>query len=530
VAEQRDNNQGAASAIERAIRDGHAQGVARQTLEASIQASSSIDDVEKQRLRRLVAELHGDPPVRPLRAAASSSRARGKQHAPAAQNGAVPPQNLEAEENILGAIMVSPGALQACREIVSADGREFYRESHARVWRAALAREDAEPGSVNAITLVDELEKRGDLEHAGGRVRLHELAALVPATANAPHYARIVVELHALRDLIRVGGEISKLGWERPTDTPALIVRAQELLDPVTIHRTLAAAPTEAVGGGAFIFDNPDDLAAGTVWGHELQLGWASGEGLMLVGPDGVGKTTVGQQLALARCGLRTHVLGMPVQPDTRRVLYIAADRPKQARRSLARMVAEHNRDDLDERLTVWRGPLPAMLNEDRTVLTRLAKQLDAGTVVIDSLKDVAFDLAKDDAGGRIASAFQHLIASEVELLVLHHPRKPESGNPKPNKIGDVYGSRLIFGVMGSVLLLWGEAGDVIVELRHLKPPVEEIGPWNLQHDHANGITTVAKQPDLVEIAWQAGGEGFSATDAAARARAAERDAEPKRG
>src|SRR6516162_8119865 len=99
----------------------------------------------------------------------------------------VPPQNLEAEESVLGAMMLSPGAIGTVGEIL--DAGDFYRESHAKIYRAALALEQrSEP--VDAITLTDELDRRGELEQVGGRVRIHELAALVPASANVAHYAR----------------------------------------------------------------------------------------------------------------------------------------------------------------------------------------------------------------------------------------------------------------------------------------------------------------------------------------------------
>src|SRR6266536_2877560 len=107
-----------------------------------------------------------------------------------------PPQNLEAEESVLGAMLLSPGAIGAVSEVL--DASDFYRESHAKIYRAALALY-AKGEPVDAITLVDELEERSELEDVGGRVRLHELAALVPATANAAHYARIVCELSQSR-------------------------------------------------------------------------------------------------------------------------------------------------------------------------------------------------------------------------------------------------------------------------------------------------------------------------------------------
>src|SRR5207244_8086444 len=131
-------------------------------------------------------------------------------------------------------MMLSPGAIGAVSEIV--DAADFYRESHARIYRAALALyTKGEP--VDAITLVDELEERGDLENAGGRGRIHELAALVPATANAAHYARIVHEMATLRGLIRVGSDIARLGFDRPGETVDLVDRAEQIVFELSQQR-----------------------------------------------------------------------------------------------------------------------------------------------------------------------------------------------------------------------------------------------------------------------------------------------------
>jgi replicative DNA helicase len=149
------------------------------------------------------------------------------QIAQAARTAPVPPQNLDAEESVLGSMMLSPGAIGAVSEIL--DAGDFYRESHAKIYRAALALY-ARGEPVDAITLVDALEERGELEDVGGRVRIGELAALVPATANAAHYARIVRETATLRGLIRAGQEISQLGWDRPGETIDLVDRAEQLI------------------------------------------------------------------------------------------------------------------------------------------------------------------------------------------------------------------------------------------------------------------------------------------------------------
>src|SRR5438874_5675432 len=146
---------------------------------------------------------------------------------PSTTTAPVPPQNLDAEESVLGAMMLSPGAIGAVSEVLSAG--DFYRESHAKIYRASLGLY-AKVEPVDAITLVDELEERGELDDVGGRVRIHELAALVPAASNAAHYARIVREMATLRGLIRVGHEITRLGIEREGEAVELVDRAEQIL------------------------------------------------------------------------------------------------------------------------------------------------------------------------------------------------------------------------------------------------------------------------------------------------------------
>lgn len=146
----------------------------------------------------------------------------------------VPPQNVEAEEYVLGAMLLAPGAIGAVSEICRAE--DFYRQSHGRIYRAALALYGrGEP--VDAITLTDELDKLGELEEVGGRSRIHELAALVPASANAGHYARIVHEMATLRGLITCGQEIASLGYDRPGEVVDLVDRAEQIVFAISQSR-----------------------------------------------------------------------------------------------------------------------------------------------------------------------------------------------------------------------------------------------------------------------------------------------------
>ena len=168
-------------------------------------------------------------------AASASAVQTGASQALSARTSApLPPQNLDAEESVLGAMMLSESAIEVASNFL--DAGDFYRESHAKIYRAALALY-AKGEPVDAITLVDELEERGDLEAVGDRQRIHELAALVPATANAAHYARIVHETATLRGLIRAGGEISRLGWERPGDAGDLVDQAEQIVFDLSQQR-----------------------------------------------------------------------------------------------------------------------------------------------------------------------------------------------------------------------------------------------------------------------------------------------------
>ena len=146
----------------------------------------------------------------------------------------LPPQNLEAEEYVLGAMMLSQHAIEAVSEII--DAGDFYRESHATIYRAAIELfQHGRP--VDAITLADKLDENGELEQVGGKERIREIATLVPATSNAAHHARIVREMATLRGLTVVGEGIQRLGWDRPGETPELVDRAEQMVFDLAQHR-----------------------------------------------------------------------------------------------------------------------------------------------------------------------------------------------------------------------------------------------------------------------------------------------------
>lgn len=148
----------------------------------------------------------------------------------------VPPQALEAEESVLGAMIASEKAIAAVLD-TGLLAREFYRPTHGVIYTHVLAMySDSIP--VDWITLVDRLEEQGALKQAGGRERLAEIAHLGLATSNAAHHARIVREAAGLRGLIEGGQRITKLGKERPGDLPDLVEQAQSIVFDLALDGT----------------------------------------------------------------------------------------------------------------------------------------------------------------------------------------------------------------------------------------------------------------------------------------------------
>jgi AAA domain/Toprim-like len=264
------------------------------------------------------------------------------------------------------------------------------------------------------------------------------------------------------------------------------------------------------IDGASFALDVPERVPA--VWGDGENVAWARDEPLGLVGPQGVGKTTITHLLALNLLGLGRdddqHLLGLPVTPIEGNVLLLALDRPAQAARALHRVVTEDDREVLQERLLVRRGQLPFDLLTEPRALADMAVELGAGAVLIDAAKDTGLRLSTEEGGAAFNDMLQALVAAQVQVAFDHHQRKATSDNLRPKKLADVYGSMWVTAGCGSVLLLWGEPGDPVVELRHLKQPAEEIGPLAVVYDQRRGTATVDEggHDRMIDVVRERGG------------------------
>ncbi|HEX5428192.1 MAG TPA: DnaB-like helicase N-terminal domain-containing protein, partial [Pedococcus sp.] len=137
----------------------------------------------------------------------------------------VPPQDVGAEQSVLGGMLLSKDAIADCVEGLRST--DFYRPAHELIYDAILDLYGrGEPA--DAITVSDELTKRGDLQRVGGQAYLHQLIQTVPTAANAGYYAEIVRERAVLRRLVEAGTRIVQLGYAQGNGDVEDIVNAAQ--------------------------------------------------------------------------------------------------------------------------------------------------------------------------------------------------------------------------------------------------------------------------------------------------------------
>lgn len=292
----------------------------------------------------------------------------------------------------------------------------------------------------------------------------------------------------------------------QPGTAPAPSSDNRDLVDDAAIGDPLT---NRFVDGARFVLDAPETVPA--IWGSGSDVLWAVGESLILAGPPGVGKTTLTGQVVRGLLGLQRDVLDQPVEPAQGRVLYLAMDRPQQIARALRRHFSPAERNVLSDRLVAWKGPPPADLAKYTDLLAVLADRAGASHVILDSLKDAAIGLTDDEVGSGYNRARQYALANDVQVLELHHVVKRGANGTKPNTLADLYGSAWITAGAGSVVLLWGAAGDPIVELSHLKQPADTVGPLRVIHDHTTGLSSVWHSTDALTLLRHAPASGLTA-------------------
>lgn len=246
-----------------------------------------------------------------------------------------------------------------------------------------------------------------------------------------------------------------------------------------------------SIDADTFVFDTPDDVPA--LWGTDgKKVLWARGQGLIMLAPQGVGKTTLALRLVEGLLGLSESVLEMPIRRVDKNVLYMAMDRPQQISGAMKRVFYRHGRVLTERGLRVLTGPPPKDLGRNPEFLLEACLEMDAGVVIVDSLKDGVMGLSNDEVAQSWNKAVQLCLREGIEICVLHHPPKRAGSDPeRAMDNDDAYGSTWLTAGMGSVLQLWAKADSAYVELTQTKFPVGMLPPLLLRRNNAEGTFEV---------------------------------------
>lgn len=154
--------------------------------------------------------------------------------APQQQSGKLPPQAIDVEVSVLGAMLLEKQAIAKVIETLTED--TFYKDAHRKIFQAIVALfERSEPS--NIITIVEELRRRGQLEQVGGEVYISELTTKVSSAANVEYHARIILEKALMRNLISSTSEITTRAFKETEDAFDLLDEAEQKIFQISESR-----------------------------------------------------------------------------------------------------------------------------------------------------------------------------------------------------------------------------------------------------------------------------------------------------
>ncbi|MHB1653229.1 MAG: replicative DNA helicase [Desulfitobacteriaceae bacterium] len=211
----------------------------------------------------------------------------------------VPPHNLEAEQSVLGALMLDPGTASSVFEILQPD--DFYRDNHRSIFSAI--RDLFEKGDpIDLVAVAEGLSRQNRLSQVGGISTISEIARSVPSSASADYYARLVAEKSLLRQLIKTAGQISERGYEPGEEVQTLLAEAEKMIlelsqrrikDGFSSIRTILLQTFEKI---EYLYANKGNLTGVPTFFTQLDRltsGWQPSDLVIIAARPSMGKTAL---------------------------------------------------------------------------------------------------------------------------------------------------------------------------------------------------------------------------------------------
>ncbi len=374
-------------------------------------------------------------------------------------NGRCPPHNLEAEESLLGAMLLSKDAITATLA-TGVTAEDFYKPDHVHVFDAIRslysAGEPADP-----VTVADELRRAGLLGDLGGPGPLVSLQVRTPATSSAARYARIVSEHALLRRLIAAAGEIVEEAYSVPQDVGGTVNRARERV--ASIAAAVSARSTEL-----------DRFIAGLITDAEMERRPPPSyliEGVLvrdslavLFGSSGGGKTFAALDWALS-VSSGTFWQGRAVQQGP--TLFVAAEGSGGLGARIAAWKA-HNRHYGEAGLFIHPEPVNLLDPLAAAVVAEVAKELGAVLVVVDTVARSmpgGDENAAKDIGLLVDNADAIRRSSGATVLLVHHAGKDTAAGMR--------GSSALHAAVATVVECRGGEGRLVLSCAKQKDAAE---------------------------------------------------------
>ncbi len=348
--------------------------------------------------------------------------------------GRVPPQAVDVEMAVLGAMLIDREAISRALEVLDADS--FYKEAHRRIFQAMLSLfEKSEP--VDLVTLAEELRRRGQLDSIGGPVYLTELTSRVTSAANVEYHARIVLEKALLRSLIAASTEVVSRAYNESEDALDLLDDAEQEIFRISerrLKKTFTGISTaihdtmemlEAIHGR---HSGVTGVPSGFTQLDNLTGGFQSSDLVVIAGRPSTGKTALA--VSIARNAAVDHDLPVGIfsieMSNTQLVLRLLCAESRVNAHSVrtGRLTNEEwqrlvNRIDKLLKAKVFIDDTPALgILELRAKARRLKAEHDIGLLVVDYLQLMQGPKSAETREREISAISRSLKALAKELHI----------------------------------------------------------------------------------------------------------------
>ncbi|MDA0207863.1 MAG: replicative DNA helicase [bacterium] len=427
----------------------------------------------------------------------------------------IPPHNIEAEESVLGGILIDPEALMKVVDTLT--GEDFYRDQHRILFEAILDLfEKHEP--IDILTVGNKLEEDNHLTQIGGRTRLVELSNRVTTAGNIRHYAEIVQKKATLRRLISTASHITELGYKESEEVDLLLDEAEQALYRVSAGQTKQSfIPMRSILANAF--DRIDELhkrrgqvqgaPSGFIGIDNLLGGLQRSDLIILAARPSVGKTSFSLDI-IRNVGLRAKMpvayfsLEMAKEQIVDRMLCAEASVDLWKLRTGRLSDKDDDFPRIGEALARL-SEAPVFIDDSpvanimtiRSKCRRLKSEHGLGLIVIDYLQLMDARKHSDNRVQEVAEISRGLkqIAKELDVPVLalaQLSRAVEQTKPAIPKLSHLRDSGSIEQDADIVMFLYRKAADRNYSIDELTPEEKTSGEVHIAK-HRNGPTGVVK-------------------------------------